>query len=233
MTDDTWRTLIDEGRRLYAPTRIGRPGRGLGYWPAYLAAQLLRLNWRIRARGRERVQPGPAILVGNHLSLLDPVLAGVTSRWRLTFFTKVEAYQRPGAFFFRWVGQIPLRRGDEPATQWALRMSSNALTDGNRLCVYPEATRSPDGHSLHRLHMRVLVPILRANPSVPVHAMTVRYGPRRNGRVDVDLRYSEPLQLDPATMTSIELTNAVRDALLETGRMPYVHAFGRSVKGLA
>lgn len=46
----------------------------------------------------------------------------------------------------------------------------------------------------------------------------------------VDLRFSPALDLDLDRMTANELTDAVRDAILDLGGMPYVHQFGRAVK---
>jgi 1-acyl-sn-glycerol-3-phosphate acyltransferase len=222
--------LLEQGQAIYAPTRIGRPGRGWAYWVLFPLAQALRAHWAIHVAGREHVRPGPAILVGNHLSLLDPVIVGLSNPWRLAFFTKVEVYESAGGAFFRATGQIPLRRGDEAATAWALAMSSTVVQAGAKLAVYPEATRSPDHRSLHRLHRRVLVPVLQANPDVPVHVMTIEYGPRRRGRIPVTLRFSPPLHLDVRTSSPQALTDAVRDELLALGGMPYVHQFGRSIK---
>ena len=221
---------LARGRQIYRPTKIGRPGRGWAYWPLFVLAQALRLRWRIRATGAAQIAPGPAILVGNHLSLMDPIVVGVAHRFRLTFFTKVEVFRAPGAVFFRMTGQIPLVRGDEESTNWALAMSSYALAEGNKLALYPEGTRSPDGRSLHRLHRRILVPVLQANPGIPVHAMTVAYPGTRRGRRTVDVRFSAPLDIDVTAMSSNAITDAVRDALLDLGGMPYTHAFGRELK---
>ena len=211
----------------------GRPGRGPGYWPLWLPAQALRLRFRVEVVGRRQLAQGPAILIGNHISMLDPVIAGFTSRSRLVFFTKIEAYRGAIGVLLRTVGQIPLKRGDEESTRWALAMSHQVLLQGCKLGIYPEGTRSPDGHSLHRLHRRVLVPILEANPGVPVHAMTISYGTPRHGRVPVRLSYSPALALDPTTMSPSDLTDAVTAALRETGQLPYVHAFGQSIKKAA
>jgi 1-acyl-sn-glycerol-3-phosphate acyltransferase len=222
--------LLQRGRQLYAPTRIGRPGTSRGYWWCHPPAQLLRLKYSVHVQGMECVEPGPAILVGNHLSLMDPIIVGMCARWRTIFFTKEEVFLQPGAVFFRLVGQIPLRRGDEAATKWALDISAAILQAGHKLCVYPEATRSPDRKSLHRLHRRILVPILQANPAVPVHAMSIGYAPLPMGRTKVDLRFSPALSLDPVSMSANELTDSVRDAIVALGGMPYVHQFGRAVK---
>ena len=226
----SYATALARGRQVNAGVRIGRPGRSRAYWLLHAVAQALRVRYAVRVRGRARVGPGPAILVGNHVSLMDPVLVGVATRWRLAFFTKIEAYEGPAAPFLRWAGQIPLRRGDEESTRWALEMAHEVVALGTKLCVYPEGTRSPDGVSLHRLHRRVLVPILQANPAVPVHVMTIRYGARRRGRIPVDLRFSPALGLDVQSASADAITDAVRDALLSLGGLPYTPEFGQRVK---
>lgn len=230
MPRDAYAHLLDEARAIYPGIRVGRPGRARPYWWIYPPAQALRLRYAITVTGARQVQPGPAILIGNHLSLTDPVLVGVSNRWRLTFFTKVEVFEQRGAAFFRGTGQIPLRRGDEASTRWALAMSQEALASGGKLAIYPEGTRSPDGVSMHRLHRRVLVPVLQANPGIPVHAMSIAYPQRRAGRQHVDLRFSPPLALDVETMSANELTETVTAALLDLGGMPYVHRFGQALK---
>jgi len=224
-----YRAALLEGRSIAAPVRIGSPGRGFGYWPLFVICQAIRLRWSIRVTGAGHLAPGAAILVGNHLSLLDPVFVGLSRPRRLSFFTKIEAYERRGAWFFWSTGQIPLRRGDEASTRWALTMSSWVLAFGNILAVYPEGTRSPDKRSLHRLHRRVLVPVLTANPGVPVHAVAIAYPGRRRGRRLVDIRISPPLALDRDGEPQ-HLTDAVTKALLDLGGMPYVPVFAREVK---
>lgn len=190
-------------------------------------AQLLRFRYLISVQGQDRVDDGPAILVGNHLSLLDPILVGVANRFRIAFFTKIEVYERFGAFFFRWSGQIPIRRGDEESTRWSLRMGAQCAADGCKLSIYPEGTRSADRRTMHRLHRRVLVPVLQGNPGVPVHAVTIAYAPGPLWFRRVDLRFSAPLDLDTHAMTPDEITEAVTHALLELGGMPYEHTFSR------
>ncbi len=229
-TTPDYERLLHEGREIHDGIDAGRPGHGIGYWPMFAFAQLLRVRYRITVEGRQDVAPGAAILVGNHLSMTDPVITGLANRWRLAFFTKIEAYTGVTGYALRMVGQIPLRRGDQASTRWALEMSHGVLMEGRKLGIYPEGTRSPDKVSLHRLHRRVLVPILEANPGVPVHAMAIEYGRPRWGRVPVHLRFSPPLDLDPGRMSANDLTDTVRDALVGIGGMPYVPAFAQSVK---
>jgi 1-acyl-sn-glycerol-3-phosphate acyltransferase len=223
--------LRAEAATLYPGVRIGRPARARSYWPTITAMRLLRLRWAVRLDGADRVAPGPAILIGNHVHFLDPVCVVMTVWWRVSAFTKLEWFEHRGALFFRLMGQIPLRRGDPASTEWAMQMSRHALAGGGRIGLYPEGTRSPDPGTLHKLHKRVMIPLLQANPDVPVHVVTTRYEehpfPRR---VQVEVRVSDRLALDPRTMSAEQMTDLVRDELLRLGGQDYSDRYAQEVK---
>jgi len=228
--DPSYRALLAEARSLHPGVRIGRPGTSRGYYPMITAMRVLRARFAVRVSGAERVGDGPAILVGNHVSEWDPVVVVISNWWRCSAFTKVEVFQRPGAIFFRIMGQIPLRRGDEAATRWAMQMSRHALAHGGKVAIYPEGTRSPYPDVMHRLHKRILIPLLQANPDVPVHVVTTGYEPRGWRRTRVTVRVSEPLALDPRSMGPDELTERVRDAMLALSGQRYCDRYARDVK---
>jgi 1-acyl-sn-glycerol-3-phosphate acyltransferase len=228
-TDD-YAAALARGREIYPGVRIGRPGRARTYWATIAAMRVLRLTWAVHATGSEHVARSGAILVGNHLSAMDPVVAVMSHWWRVTAFTKVEVFERRGALFFRLMGQIPLRRGDEASTAWALDMAGLSLAHGGMLGLYPEGTRSPDRRSLHRLHKRILIPVLQANPDVPVHTITTTYLGRRRGRSQVDVRISPPLPIDARTMDADTIVGLLRESLLTDGGMDYVDAYARDIK---
>jgi 1-acyl-sn-glycerol-3-phosphate acyltransferase len=223
-------SLLADGRELFPGARIGRPGRSRGYWAMIAAMRLLRVRFDIEVRGAERIADGPAIVVGNHVSWVDPVAAVMSNWWRVTAFTKAEAFHGRGAIFFRIMGQIPLRRGDEEATHWAMAMSRQVLADGSKIGIYPEGTRSPEPDKLYRLHKRVLVPLLQENPDIPVHALVTKYQHRPGHRTKVTIDISEPLATRPATMDAVELTEVVRAGLVATGGLGYVDTYARDAK---
>jgi 1-acyl-sn-glycerol-3-phosphate acyltransferase len=229
-TPDPYDAALAAGLGLYPGVRIGRPGRARTYWMTIAALRALRLRYRIEVDGSENVSPGAALLIGNHVSALDPVVAVAAVWWRVTAFAKVELFEGRGAAFFRLMGQIPLRRGDEASTAWAMHMAALALAHGSKIGLYPEGTRSPDPTRLHRLHKRVLIPVLQAHPDVPVHALTTAYTRRPWRRTRVQLRISPPLALDARTMDAEALTAAVRDALLALGGQTYDDRYARDVK---
>lgn len=230
LSTSTYGAALAEGKALYPGIRIGRPGRAVTYWPTIAVLRALRARLRVDVEGAQHVAPGAAILIGNHVSAMDPVVVVMSAWWRVTALAKVEVFEGRGAVFFRLMGQIPLRRGDAASTAWALDMAMRTLSDGGKIGLYPEGTRSPDPNHLHRLHKRVLIPVLQANPDVPVHVITTRYTKRPRRRTRVRLRISAPLPLDARTSSPDALTEAVRDALLELGGQTYVDKYARDVK---
>ena len=223
--------LRAEAATLYPGVRIGRPARARSYWPTITAMRLLRLRWAVQLEGADRVAPGPAILIGNHVHFLDPVCVVMTVWWRVSAFTKLEWFEHRGAPFFRLMGQIPLRRGDPASTEWAMQMSRHALAGGGRIGLYPEGTRSPDPGTLHKLHKRVMIPLMQANPDVPVHVVTTRYEDRPfPRRVRVQVKVSDRLALDPRGMSPEQMTDLVRDELLRLGGQAYSDRYAQEVK---
>jgi 1-acyl-sn-glycerol-3-phosphate acyltransferase len=227
-------TLLAEARTLYPGVRIGRPGRARTYWATITAMRLLRVRWAVRIEGADRVTPGPAILIGNHVNAMDPACVVIATWWRCSAFTKIEMFEHRGSLFFRLMGQIPLRRGDAASTDWAMRMSRHALGSSGgvgRIALYPEGTRSPDPRVLHKLHKRIMIPLLQANPDVPVHVVTMEYENRPfPRRIRARARVSGPLPLTPRTMTPDEMTTIVRDAMLALGGQTYVDTYAQEVK---
>jgi 1-acyl-sn-glycerol-3-phosphate acyltransferase len=222
--------LLGAGRALFPGVRIGRPGRARSYWLTIAVMRALRARWKVDVEGAENVAPGAAILIANHVSAMDPVVVVMGTWWRVTAFAKVEVFHSAAAPFFRLMGQIPLRRGDHAATEWAIDMASAALAYGGKVGLYPEGTRSPDPGTLHRLHGRVLLAVLRDNPTVPAYALTTTYTRRRLRRTHAQVRISPRLEVDPSTMTPEEVIVVVRDTLLGLGGQAFRDVSAREAK---
>ena len=226
-------TAMAEATAIFGDVRVGRPGRARTYWLTITLLRALKMRVKINFDGAQNAAPGAAILVGNHLATLDPVVAVMSTWWRITAFTKAEWFEGRAAVFFRWMGQIPLRRGDEAATEGALDMAAMALADGGKVGIYPEGTRGPDPSHLYRLHQRVLVPLIANNPEAPVHAVVTSYTNRGFRRKVATVRMSPRLPLDPRTMTGDEMTVVIRDAITELGDLTYVDQYAFIVKARA
>ncbi len=131
---------------------------------------ILRVFYRVRIDGREHVPArGPVILAANHRSFMDSLFLPLVIRRRVTFVAKAEYFDdKKTAWFFRGVGQIPIRREGGSASERALASATEVLEQGGVFGIYPEGTRTRDGH-LHRGHTGVARLALRTGaPIVPV-----------------------------------------------------------------
>jgi 1-acyl-sn-glycerol-3-phosphate acyltransferase len=122
------------GRRRWARSIIRTVGFGL--------------LWRVDVTGTEHIPDhGPAMLMMNHISLLDPILclAAVTSRFVIPM-SKIENLRNPiiGPLVRLW-GSYSINRGEIDRT--ALTNSIELMKSGQLILVAPEGTRHPEGLS--------------------------------------------------------------------------------------
>ena len=139
------------------------------YWVVKaLLTPILRFFYRVRVEGAEHVpSSGPAILASNHVSFSDSIFLPLVLRRRITFVAKAEYFEDPKtAWFFRAVGQIPIKREGGSASERALASARGVLAGGGLFGIYPEGTRSPDGRlykghtGVARLALQCHVPVL-------------------------------------------------------------------------
>jgi len=110
-----------------------------------LAAAFYRLLFRLEVRGAEHVPTvGPAMIVANHSSVLDPPVVAVAAPRPLHFLAKAELFSIPlFGRLIRAVNARPVRRGGSDPR--ALREALRILKSGKALLVFPEGTRGPEG----------------------------------------------------------------------------------------
>jgi 1-acyl-sn-glycerol-3-phosphate acyltransferase len=195
------------------------------YWVVKaVMTPLLRIAYRVEVDGRGNVpRRGPVILASNHQSFIDSIFIPLCVRRRVTFLAKAEYFEsRRTAWFFRAVGQIPVRRGGGSAADRALASAREVLDAGGVLGIYPEGTRSPDGR-LYKGHTGVarmalgcgatVVPVACAGTSdiQPIGAMQPRLF--RSLRVS----FGEPLRWPDLTGSDddAEVLRRVTDEIME------------------
>jgi 1-acyl-sn-glycerol-3-phosphate acyltransferase len=110
-----------------------------------IAVFLMRAWFGLRVRGAEHVPArGPALIVSNHQSILDPPVIGGAARRQIYFLAKAELFRIPMfGSLIRALHARPVRReGSDPG---ALRTAAQLLGEGKALLVFPEGTRSLNG----------------------------------------------------------------------------------------
>jgi 1-acyl-sn-glycerol-3-phosphate acyltransferase len=209
------------------------------YWVVKgVLTPVLGVCFRVKVEGREHVpKKGPVILASNHRSFLDSIFIPLVLRRRVTFVAKAEYFDDPKtAWFFRGVGQIPIRREGGSASERALASASEVLAGGCVFGIYPEGTRTRDG-LLHRGHTGVARLALRTGaPIVPVGLIGTddiqpidKKMPRLFRRVTVRfgeaLDTSRYLDFDVEHLALRELTDEVMYEIAQLSGYEYVDTY--------
>jgi 1-acyl-sn-glycerol-3-phosphate acyltransferase len=213
----------------------------MAYWVLkLLLTPVLRFFWRVRVEGIEHIpEDGAAILASNHVSFCDSIFLPLVLRRRVTFVAKAEYFDDPKtAWFFRAVGQIPIRRTGGSAAMAALDSAAEVLDGGHLFGIYPEGTRSPDGRlykgktGVARLALRCQVPVLavamvgtkeiqpigQVKPNV-FRPITIRIG----APMDFTRYYDRPT--DPKVLRQI--TDEIMFELRSLSGQEYVHEYAK------
>jgi 1-acyl-sn-glycerol-3-phosphate acyltransferase len=101
--------------------------------------------YRIEVIGKENIPAeGGVLLCANHISNLDPLIVGITTKRPVHFMAKDELFTVPvlGKIVSN-VNAFPVKRG--MSDREALRKGLGILKEGNVLGLFPEGTRSKTG----------------------------------------------------------------------------------------
>ena len=212
----------------------------MAYWIVkVILTPVLRFFYRIKVEGREHVPTsGPVIMAGNHISFCDSIFLPLVMRRRVTFVAKAEYFEDPKtAWFFRAVGQIPIKRGGGSASMRALDTAKEVLARGGLFGIYPEGTRSPDGR-LYKGHTGVARVALDTGAPVVAVAMVGTAEVQPIGKVmpklfrTVTVRFSPPMYFRPdegeaAPMKLRQITDEIMFTLRELSGQEYVNRYAK------
>lgn len=135
------------------------------YW---LSMSAMTLGFSLRTKGGQHIpSTGPALLIANHQSFIDPVLVGLATRRHLSILARQTLFRRPMlAWYIRRLNAVPIDH--EGVGKEGIKAILGQLQAGRAVLVFPEGTRTHDG-KLQPLRPGVQLLIKRtAAPIVPV-----------------------------------------------------------------
>lgn len=143
-------------RRSAALGRVVRPTIG----------RLALTVFRTRFLGAENVPEGGAVLAGNHVSYLDPILLWSGSPRPVRFMAKKELFSGWMGFLLERFWAFPVDR--EGADRAAIQRATEELRAGDLVGIFPEGTRR-EGDEPGEVHGGAAFVAMRAGvPVVPV-----------------------------------------------------------------
>ncbi|MBQ8201101.1 MAG: 1-acyl-sn-glycerol-3-phosphate acyltransferase [Clostridia bacterium] len=145
--------------------------RSLVYTVAYPIAKLLLSTFLpVKYHNAERLDiEAPFILMGNHQSMMDPVIAAMpVKRYQIRYIGKKELWKVPiVAAIFNSMHMIPVDRHNTDME--AMRACMRVTREGGVLGIFPEGTRHKNG-LMEDLESGVAMIALRSKvPLIPVY----------------------------------------------------------------
>jgi len=176
---------------------------------------------RTRAAGLDNVPPaGPYVVISSHTSHLDGPAIALALPHPVYFVIKKELAQIPlwGHAALK-IGFIAVDRSDSEQARREMARAIDAIRAGRRVLVFPEGTRSPDGH-LHAFkkggfHLAVdaQVPILPVAVNGSYRLFPKGAPAARPGRIEVAI--GEPIPTAGLTKDDVgALLEKTREAVL-------------------
>lgn len=115
----------------------------------FLAWIIISVFYRIRPVGSQNIpDEGPAVIVCNHVSYMDPIILGGSIRRPMRFVMYYKIFDIPLLnIFFRTAKAIPIAAAheDEQLMNDAFATIDAELADGNLVCIFPEGGITGDG----------------------------------------------------------------------------------------
>jgi 1-acyl-sn-glycerol-3-phosphate acyltransferase len=155
--------------------------------------------WRVTITGRDRLPwRGPAVIVANHLSILDIlVLYGLFRPFK--WVSKASIFRIPFVGWnMRLNDYVELRRGDRESIKAMMDHCRAHLAAGSPILLFPEGTRSPDGVLQDFRAGAFKLAVEAGCPVVPVavsgtYAGLPKHGILLRNRMHARVRVLEPL----------------------------------------
>ena len=182
--------------------------------------------YRVELAGRERIPPqGPAILVANHDSMIDPWLLGLVTKRPIRFMAKAELWRYPVVRnVMDGLGTFPVSRGI--GDRGAVGRAGDLLARGELLGMFPQGTCLP---YRHRPWLRGAARLALATgaPIVPIcivgSEQALRPGKFKVGLPRIRVLVGEPIEVERgrATVAGAKMLMAQVEHAIEAAREPY------------
>ncbi len=176
----------------------------------------------LKVINREKlIEKGPVLIVANHQSFLDPPMLGCIYEESIYFFARKTLFKS----IFKWglplCQAIPIDQENPDPT--SLKLIIRLLRAGNRVLVFPEGSRTPDGEikdgmgGIGLILSKTKVPVqpLRihgAYEALPMHASRPKLHP-------VSISVGDPIEFSKEELNAKgkdayqHLTNRMMDAI--------------------
>jgi hypothetical protein len=115
----------------------------------FLSWLLIHVVYRLRVAGIDKIpEHGPALLICNHVSFVDPIVISAACRRPVRFIMEASIFRIPVINgVFRGMKAIPVapQKEDPETYERAFAVVAQELRDGQLVCIFPEGRLTADG----------------------------------------------------------------------------------------
>lgn len=175
------------------------------------------LNFRV-IHPERLIEDGPALICANHVSFFDPPLVSICFQKEIHFLARHTLYSNPAArWIFPRLNVTPIDQ--DRAGMSGLKTMIRLLAAGQRVLIFPEGSRSPDGKPQPAAGGAGLVVAKSRAPVVPIRLFgayeALPYGAARPRPITTTAVIGEPLLFDPDDFpSSREGYQRISDAIM-------------------
>ena len=162
-------------------------------WARYLVAPTTMWLAPSYGYGLERVPAeGGGVIALNHLSAIDPPLAGALSPRTIYYMAKVELLEVPVVGdALMWTGAFPVRRGE--GDRDSLRLAREIARDGHMVGLFVEGTRQKFGYPGDVLPGATMIALQEGVPIIPCGIYS--FGWTRKNHMPCAVVWGDPMEL--------------------------------------
>ena len=184
--------------------------------PVYLLAAtiswpVVKVGFRLRARGTEHLPEGGFVLAANHTSNFDPwpLALPLFPRRQLRFMAKSELFNPILKPILLGGGAFPVRRGE--ADLEAIRRAVALVRDGEIVVMFPEGTRRRKGlRKKHEARPHTGAARIALSAGAPLVPAAIKGTDRLSRLGPLRVVYGPPIPLDD--LRRQEISPAAREA---------------------
>jgi 1-acyl-sn-glycerol-3-phosphate acyltransferase len=225
-----WTPLVGLVRLVTLPFDRGAYAAGYLFRKQTVVHQVLNPLWTFRTSGTMITDPRrPYVVIANHQSFVDILLISHLP-WEMKWLSKQTFFKIPlVGWMMRMAGDIRLVRGEKDSVIAAMNACRDRLDKRVSVMIFPEGTRSRDGHlqpfkdGAFRLAIEQQVPVLPLAVNGAYTALIK--GDWRLGVSDAEVRVLEPIETEGMTLDDLPTLKAEAhrriDAAVEAMRAEY------------
>ena len=161
--------------------------------------------------GKENIpKEGPIIVCGNHIHLMDQCVPILSTKRFLRYMAKKEYFDGPYAWFFKWVGCIPVDRSKKDSD--AKEKAIEHLEKGGAIGIFPEGTRNKTKEFLLPFKFGAVSMAKKTNAKLVPFGTTGEYKFRSK---NLTVRFGKPIEIGDMSLEEAneKLAKAIGDLM--------------------